>query len=235
MTEIEQVSSVLAVAIGSAAMTAPESGCRLASSFNPSARGQKAEAFCSRLASLYPNCVVRRTAAQGEARGWQPRPCARVLPPSSPPAATAPPMRSSTASADVPGKASPPSAWASCRWAPSMFSPANWACRAILPARPARLAAGREISIDLGRAEFTVGRNAAHPPFPCNWPAQAGRARRRIGQLGIEEKNRAAGLRLAGFARPFGKPARHHVEGAAPGLRASWCFVGQRAILWRQL
>jgi diacylglycerol kinase (ATP) len=36
--------------------------------FNPSARGEKAEVFCSKLASLYPNCVVRRTAARGQAR-----------------------------------------------------------------------------------------------------------------------------------------------------------------------
>ncbi len=36
--------------------------------FNPSARGEKAEVFCSKIASLYPNCVVRRTAAQGQAR-----------------------------------------------------------------------------------------------------------------------------------------------------------------------
>ncbi|HUD84171.1 MAG TPA: diacylglycerol kinase family protein, partial [Candidatus Saccharimonadales bacterium] len=36
--------------------------------FNPSARGEKAEAFCSRLASLHPNCVVRRTTARGQAR-----------------------------------------------------------------------------------------------------------------------------------------------------------------------
>lgn len=36
--------------------------------FNPSARGEKATAFCSRLSSLYPNCVVRRTAGPGEAR-----------------------------------------------------------------------------------------------------------------------------------------------------------------------
>ena len=36
--------------------------------FNPSARGEKAEVFCSKIASLYPNSVVRRTAAQGHAR-----------------------------------------------------------------------------------------------------------------------------------------------------------------------
>jgi YegS/Rv2252/BmrU family lipid kinase len=36
--------------------------------FNPSARGQKAEFFCSRLGSLYPNCVLRKTAAAGDAR-----------------------------------------------------------------------------------------------------------------------------------------------------------------------
>jgi diacylglycerol kinase (ATP) len=36
--------------------------------FNPSARGQKAEGFCSKVASLFPNCVVRRTAAAGQAR-----------------------------------------------------------------------------------------------------------------------------------------------------------------------
>ncbi len=36
--------------------------------FNPSARGEKAEVFCSKIASLYPICVVRRTAAQGQAR-----------------------------------------------------------------------------------------------------------------------------------------------------------------------
>lgn len=36
--------------------------------FNPSARGEKAEVFCSKIASLYPNCVVRRTAAKGQAR-----------------------------------------------------------------------------------------------------------------------------------------------------------------------
>ena len=36
--------------------------------FNPSARGQKAEAFCNQLDSLYPKCVVRRTTAPGQAR-----------------------------------------------------------------------------------------------------------------------------------------------------------------------
>ena len=36
--------------------------------FNPSARGQRAESFCAQLGSLYPNCVMRRTSAQGQAR-----------------------------------------------------------------------------------------------------------------------------------------------------------------------
>ncbi|HEY3912861.1 MAG TPA: diacylglycerol kinase family protein [Verrucomicrobiae bacterium] len=36
--------------------------------FNPSARGEKAAAFCSKLASLYPNCVLRGTTGPGEAR-----------------------------------------------------------------------------------------------------------------------------------------------------------------------
>ena len=36
--------------------------------FNPSARGEKAELFCSRLQSLCPNFAVRRTTAGGQAR-----------------------------------------------------------------------------------------------------------------------------------------------------------------------
>jgi YegS/Rv2252/BmrU family lipid kinase len=36
--------------------------------FNPSARGEKATAFCSKLESLYPNCVLRRTTGPGAAR-----------------------------------------------------------------------------------------------------------------------------------------------------------------------
>jgi diacylglycerol kinase (ATP) len=36
--------------------------------FNPSARGEKAEAFCARVESLFPNCAWRRTSQSGDAR-----------------------------------------------------------------------------------------------------------------------------------------------------------------------
>jgi YegS/Rv2252/BmrU family lipid kinase len=37
--------------------------------FNPSARGEKAEALCARVESLFPDCVWRRTNEAGHARG----------------------------------------------------------------------------------------------------------------------------------------------------------------------
>jgi diacylglycerol kinase (ATP) len=124
--------------------------------FNPSARGQKAEAFCTHFGSLYPNCVVRRTSAQGQARQLAAQAVREGF------ATILAAGGDGTANEVVNGIADVPQGLASVRLGIVPLGTINVFARELgLPRDPAgaarTLAAGREISIDLGRAEFTEG------------------------------------------------------------------------------
>jgi YegS/Rv2252/BmrU family lipid kinase len=123
--------------------------------FNPSARGQKAEAFRSRLDSLCPNCVVRPTSAPGEARHLAAQAVREGF--STIIAAGG----DGTANEVVNGLADVPQGLACARLGIVPLGTINVFARELgLPrdlAGAARtLAAGRELAIDLGRAEFTA-------------------------------------------------------------------------------
>ena len=123
--------------------------------FNPSARGQKADAFCSRLASLFPQWVLRRTGAQGEARQLAAQAVREGF------AAIIAAGGDGTANEVVNGMADVPQGLSTVRLGIIPLGTVNVFARELgLPrdlAGAARtLAAGRELSIDLGRAEFTA-------------------------------------------------------------------------------
>jgi diacylglycerol kinase family enzyme len=124
--------------------------------FNPSARGQKAEAFYSQIDSLYPKCVVRRTGAQGQARQLAAQAVREGF------ATVIAAGGDGTANEVVNGIADVPQGLASVRLGIVPLGTINVFARELgLPRDPlgaARtLAAGRELAIDLGRAEFTAG------------------------------------------------------------------------------
>jgi YegS/Rv2252/BmrU family lipid kinase len=123
--------------------------------FNPSARGQKAGAFRSRLGSLLPNCVVLPTGAPGQARQL----AAHAVREGFTTIIAA--GGDGTANEVVNGMADVPGGLASARLGLIPLGTINVFARELgLPrdlAKAARtLAAGRELAIDLGRAEFTA-------------------------------------------------------------------------------
>jgi YegS/Rv2252/BmrU family lipid kinase len=123
--------------------------------FNPCARGQKAAAFRSRLASLYPDCVVRLTRAAGDARQLAAQAVRDGF------ATIIAAGGDGTANEVVNGLADVPQGLASVRLGIFPLGTINVFARELgLPrdlAGAARtLKAGRELAIDLGRAEFTV-------------------------------------------------------------------------------
>jgi diacylglycerol kinase (ATP) len=127
--------------------------------FNPSARGQKAEAFRSRLDSLFPKCVMRLTSAPGEARRMAAQAARDGF------ATLVAAGGDGTANEVVNGIADVPQGLASVRLGLLPLGTLNVLARELgLPldlAGAARtLAAGRELAIDLGRAEFTSGGRA---------------------------------------------------------------------------
>jgi diacylglycerol kinase (ATP) len=124
--------------------------------FNPCAQGQRAEAVRSRLDSLYPNCVVRRTSAPGEARQLAAQAVREGF------ATIIAAGGDGTANEVVNGIADVPQGLASVRLGIVPLGTINVFARELgLPrdlAGTARtLAAGREMTMDLGRAELTVG------------------------------------------------------------------------------
>jgi YegS/Rv2252/BmrU family lipid kinase len=121
--------------------------------FNPSAQGQKAAAFRSRLASLYPNCVVRLTRAPGDARQLAAQAARDGF------GTIIAVGGDGTANEVVNGMADVPQALVSVRLGIFPLGTINVFARELgLPrdlAGAARtLMAGREMSIDLGRVEF---------------------------------------------------------------------------------
>jgi diacylglycerol kinase (ATP) len=121
--------------------------------FNPSARGQRAEAFCTQLSLLYPKCVVRRTGAQGQARLLAAQAVREGF------ATVIAAGGDGTANEVVNGIADVPSGLASVRlgivplgtvnvFARELGLPRDWAGAA------RTLAAGREMAVDLGCAEL---------------------------------------------------------------------------------
>jgi diacylglycerol kinase (ATP) len=124
--------------------------------FNPSAKGQKAETFRSRLGSLFPDCVVRQTGAPGEARSLASQAVREGF------ATIAAAGGDGTANEVVNGIADVPNGLASVRLGIIPLGTINVFARELgLPqdlAGAARtLAAAHELAIDLGRAEFTAG------------------------------------------------------------------------------
>jgi YegS/Rv2252/BmrU family lipid kinase len=124
--------------------------------FNPSAQGQRAEAFRSRLDFLYPKPVVRRTGAPGEARQLAAQAVREGF------ATIIAAGGDGTANEVVNGIADVPQGLASVRLGIVPLGTLNVFARELgLPrdlAGTARiLEAGREMTMDLGRAEFTDG------------------------------------------------------------------------------
>ena len=127
--------------------------------FNPCAKGQKAAAFRSRLASLYPDCVVRLTRAAGDARHL----AAEAVRDGFGTIIAA--GGDGTANEVANGLADVPQGLASVRLGIFPLGTINVFARELgLPrdlAGAARtLQAGRELAIDLGRAEFTADGHA---------------------------------------------------------------------------
>ncbi|HUD48646.1 MAG TPA: diacylglycerol kinase family protein [Candidatus Baltobacteraceae bacterium] len=122
--------------------------------FNPSARGEKAEAFCSELTSLHPGCVVRRTVAQGQARSLAAQAVREGF--STVVAAGG----DGTANEVVNGIGDVPGGFAASRLGILPLGTVNVFARELgLPrtvgGMAKAIAAGREQAVDLGRAEFT--------------------------------------------------------------------------------
>lgn len=127
--------------------------------FNPSARGEKAEAFCSRLASLHPNCVVRRTTARGQARSLAAQAVREGF--STVVAAGG----DGTANEVVNGIGDVPGGFAASRLGILPLGTVNVFARELglprtVPGVAKAIALGKEKAIDLGKAEFS-GRGKA--------------------------------------------------------------------------
>lgn len=125
--------------------------------FNPSARGEKAAAFCSRLPSLYPNCLVRRTTAPGQARTLAAQ---AVLEGFSTVVAAG---GDGTANEVVNGIGDVPGGFGISRLGILPLGTVNVFARELglpraLPAVAKAIALGNERTIDLGKVEFHGGR-----------------------------------------------------------------------------
>jgi YegS/Rv2252/BmrU family lipid kinase len=121
--------------------------------FNPSARGEKAEAFCAHLGALYPGCVIRRTGAPGDAR----RLAAQAVRDGF--ATIIATGGDGTANEVVNGMADVPQGLAAARLGILPLGTINVFARELglprqLPAAVRVLAAGREMTMDLGSADF---------------------------------------------------------------------------------
>jgi len=124
--------------------------------FNPSARGQKAQAFRSRLGTLFPTGVVRLTSAPGDGR----RMAAQAVRDGFATIIAA--GGDGTANEVVNGIADVPQGLASVRLGFMPLGTLNVFARELglprdLTGAARTLSAGREMSIDLGRAEFMAG------------------------------------------------------------------------------
>ncbi len=183
--------------------------------FNPSARGRKAAAFCSQLGSLCPNCVLRRTGAPEEAR----RLAAQAVREGFDTIIAA--GGDGTANEVVNGMADVPHGLASVRLGLIPLGTVNVFARELglprdLPGAARALAAGRELAVDLGRAEFSAGGRG-----PCRHFLQlagAGLDARAVQQVSWALKKRtgplaylAAGLKVLRENQPL-----ITVEGADP-------------------
>lgn len=127
--------------------------------FNPSARGQKAAAFRSRLGTLCPDCIVRLTRGPGEARQL----AAEAVRDGFSTIIAA--GGDGTANEVVNGITDVPQAMASVRLGIFPLGTINVFARELglprnLAAVAKTLAVGRELTIDLGRAEFTANGRA---------------------------------------------------------------------------
>jgi diacylglycerol kinase (ATP) len=123
--------------------------------FNPSARGQRAEALCSRLDSLFPKSVLRRTGAPGEARQLAAQAVREGF------ATIIAAGGDGTANEVVNGIADVPQGLASVRLGIVPLGTLNVFARELglprnLPGAARTLEAGREMTMDLGRAELTA-------------------------------------------------------------------------------
>jgi YegS/Rv2252/BmrU family lipid kinase len=121
--------------------------------FNPSARGEKAQAFCSKLASLDHNCAVLWTTAQGQARTL----AAQAVRDGFSTVIAA--GGDGTANEVVNGIGDVPGGFASARFGILPLGTVNVFARELgLPRTVVgvakAIAAGREMVIDLGKAEF---------------------------------------------------------------------------------
>jgi diacylglycerol kinase (ATP) len=122
--------------------------------FNPSARGQRAEAFCSSLALLHPGCVVRRTAEPGQARSLAAQAVREGF--STVIAAGG----DGTANEVVNGIGDVPGGFAASRLGILPLGTVNVFARELglprtVPGVAKAIAQGREKTIDLGKAEFS--------------------------------------------------------------------------------
>lgn len=123
--------------------------------FNPFAKGQKAKAFRSRLASLYPDCIVRLTRGPGDARQLAAQAARDGF------GTIIAAGGDGTANEVVNGIADVPQALASVRLGIFPLGTINVFARELglprdLPGAARALKAGRELTVDLGRAEFTA-------------------------------------------------------------------------------
>jgi YegS/Rv2252/BmrU family lipid kinase len=124
--------------------------------FNPSARGEKAEALCARLGAFYPGGALRRTGAPGEAR----RLAAQAVREGFSTIIAA--GGDGTANEVVNGMADVPQGLAVARLGILPLGTVNVFARELrlprqLPAVVRVLAAGREMTMDLGCVEFGGG------------------------------------------------------------------------------
>jgi diacylglycerol kinase (ATP) len=124
--------------------------------FNPCAQGQRAEGFRSRLDSLFPQSVVRRTGAPGEARQMAAQAVREGF------ATIIAAGGDGPANEVVNGMADVPQGLASARLGIVPLGTLNVFARELglprdLAGAALTLAAGREMTMDLGRAELTAG------------------------------------------------------------------------------
>jgi YegS/Rv2252/BmrU family lipid kinase len=131
---------------------------------NPSARGEKAEAFCSRLSALMSDCVFCRTTAQGEARSLAAKAVREGF------GAIIAAGGDGTANEVANGIADVPQGLASVRLGVLPLGTINVFARELgmplnLAAAIKTLARGRERSIDLGRAQYHGANGAASRCF----------------------------------------------------------------------
>jgi len=173
--------------------------------FNPSARGEKAQAFCSRLNSRHPQFALRLTTAPGQARLL----AAQAVREGFPTIVAA--GGDGTAHEVVNGIADVPGGFAAARLGLLPLGTVNVFARELgLPADLTGaiqvLAAGRETTIDLGRVQFEAG---GSPPLHFLQLAGAGMDSRAIALVSWKLKKKigrlaylVAGLAAAREAQP---------------------------------